>query len=249
MVNMKTIQDHVYFKLRKAQVDAMKTVREGTLHVSDVISPCHRNVYYKKTDTNPSMDTESMRSLWFGQIVHAHSDVADKPEWNEIKLAYDYVLDKPVDLDKMLKKLKPDDKKWYDILIGSVDDLIEIDGEYVICDKKTTGSIDYFSRATSKASESHMNQINHYRVLLNKCMNIDAKYGCVIYISNTKGIKNDKPIPLSFKLADVDTTLESIKSNGIAIKNMMLEGTMPERTRCFLCDGMCPYAQTCFDGE
>lgn len=246
-MNMKDIQDHVYFKIRKAQVDAMKTVREGTLHVSDVISPCHRNVFYKKTDPNPSMDTESMRSLWFGQIVHAHSDVADKPEWNEIKLAYDWVEDKPVDLDKLMKKLKPDDPKWYDILIGSIDDLIKMEDRYVICDKKTTGSIDWFAKATAKPSESHVNQINHYRVLLNKCMGIDATHGCVIYISNTKTTKNDKPVPLAFKLDDMEVTLEKIKQNGEKIKDMMLNNKMPERTRCFLCDGMCSYAQECFD--
>ena len=39
------LQDDVYFRFRKAQVKAMETVREGVLHVSDVISPCLRMVH------------------------------------------------------------------------------------------------------------------------------------------------------------------------------------------------------------
>jgi hypothetical protein len=31
------------------------------------------------------------------------------------------------------------------------------------------------------------------------------------------------------------------------IKDSMSDGTLPERTKCFLCDGMCPYASLCFE--
>ena len=169
------LQDDVYFRFRKAQVKAMETVREGVLHVSDVISPCLRMVHYRKTDTNPSMTTESMRALYMGQIIHAHSMLADNKKFHEIKLAYDYVEDKVINLPRAIdpdskEYIKPDDPKWYDILIGSIDDLVKSGDNYMICDKKTTASIDWFSKATSKPSEYHVDQINHYRVLLKKCM-------------------------------------------------------------------------------
>ena len=77
-------------------------------------------------------------------------------------------------------------------------------------------------------------------------MNIEAKYGCIIYISSIKTLKNDRPVPLAFPLAEVDETLEKIKSNGVKIKDMMLKGEQPERTRCYMCDGICEYAQICF---
>ena len=70
-----------------------------------------------------------------------------------------------------------DDPKHLDIIYGSADDLLEIDGELVIVDKKTTGSIDYFSRATSKASEGHITQINCYGVLLDKCYGRKSQTG------------------------------------------------------------------------
>ena len=245
------LQDDVYFRFRKAQVKAMETVREGVLHVSDVISACLRMVHYKKTDPQPSMTTESMRALYMGQIIHAHSMLSDNKKFHEIKLAYDYVEDKVINLPRAIdpdskEYIKPDDPKWYDILIGSIDDLVKIGENYMICDKKTTASIDWFSKATSKPSEYHVDQINHYRVLLKKCMDIDATYGCVIYISSVKTLKNDRPVPLAFPLAEVDETLEKIKSNGAKIKDMMLNGEQPERTRCYMCDGICDYAQICF---
>ena len=87
--NLSYLQDNVYFRFRKAQVRAMETVREGVLHVSDVISPCMRMVHYKKTDPQPSMTTESMRALYMGQIIHAHSMLSDNKKHHEIKLAYD----------------------------------------------------------------------------------------------------------------------------------------------------------------
>jgi len=249
--NLSHLQDDVYFRFRKAQVRAMETVREGMLHVSDIISPCMRMVHYRKTDPNPSMTTESMRALYMGQIIHAHSMLSDNKKLHEIKLAYNYVEDKVVDLPKLVDPksktyLKPDDPKWYDILIGSIDDLVKVGEDYMICDKKTTASIDWFSKATSKPSEYHVEQINNYRVLLKKCMDIDATYGCVVYISSVKTLKNDRPVPLAFPLADIDETLEKIKVSGKKIKDMMLEGEQPERTRCYMCDGICEYAKICF---
>lgn len=31
------------------------------------------------------------------------------------------------------------------------------------------------------------------------------------------------------------------------VKDSMENGTLPERTKCFMCDGMCPYASLCFE--
>lgn len=248
MLTVDKIRDEVYFAFRRAQLKAMETDRKGQLHVSDVISPCMRKVWYGKNDKNKSFDTETIRPLYIGQAIHSASMVASDPKYHEITLAYNYNNDKVVDLKKM-KDTPLEDPIWWDILIGSIDDLIQVDGEWVICDKKTTGSIDYFAKSTSKASDSHITQLNHYRVLLMKCLGIDAKYGCIIYI-DTKGSMNfDKPIPIPFRLDPIEETLEKIKKNGTILKESMLSGKIPERTRCYLCDGMCSYASRCFNEE
>ena len=44
MLKLEDINNHVYFELRRAQTEAMKTERLGKIHVSDIIKPCMRNV-------------------------------------------------------------------------------------------------------------------------------------------------------------------------------------------------------------
>lgn len=245
MIKLSDIQDEIYFGFRRAQMEALKTERLGVIHVSDVIKPCMRNVVYNKI-TPHTMSTEDMKSLYFGQVVHSNSMIAE-PQHHEKFLAYNYVKDEPLTREEALQ-IPPEDPEHLDIIYGSIDDLVKIGDKWVICDKKTTGSIDYFSRATSKASESHVAQINRYRVLLKKCYDIDAEFGCVVYISNRiEKDSRDKPAVISFKLKPIEETLTDMVSKARILKDSMIECNLPERTKCFLCDGMCPFASTCFE--
>ena len=204
-----------------------------------------RNVIYKKTEPHTGVSTEDIKSLYFGQCVHNNSQIADI-DHHEMFLAYDYVRDEAISYEDAVK-IPSDDPRQLDIIYGSIDDLIKVKGEWVITDKKTTGSIDYFSKARSKPSESHVDQINRYRVLLKKCYNIDAERGAVVYISNkVESDKRDKPVVMSFKLDPIESTLKDMIEKSRIIKASLTEFTLPERTKCFLCDGMCPYATKCF---
>jgi len=241
----------VYFAYRKAQMEAMKTERLGVIHVSDLIKPCMRYTMYGKftPHEHKQMTTEDMKSMFYGQAVHKVTNLSTNPDDNELFLAYDYEKDVPLTYEEA-KSLPLDDPRQLDIIYGSIDDLIDVDGELVIVDKKTTGSIDYFQRPTSKASESHVQQINCYRVLLNKCYNRDAKRGCNVYISNSVSKeKRDIPVPITYKLAKPEEYLNMMVTNARVIKNALLSKELPERTRCFLCDGMCPYINQCFGEE
>ena len=245
MLKIEDVNNKVYFEFRRSQLEAMKTERLGQIHVSDIIKPCMRNVIYKKVLPEQRASTEDMKSLYFGQIVHSNSQIAID-EHHEKFLAYDYVRDEPLTYEAS-KAIPEDDPSQLDIIYGSIDDLIKVGEKWVICDKKTTGSIDYFSRATSKVSDSHRDQINRYRVLLKKCYDIDAEFGSVVYISNRiEKDKRDKPVVISFKLRPIEETLMDMIEKANIIKKSMTEEYLPERTKCFLCDGMCPYASLCF---
>ena len=69
-----------------------------------------------------------------------------------------------------------------------------------------------------------------------------------MYISNSVSKEDrDKPIPLSFKLDDPDKTLVEMVEKANKIKDALVNKTLPERTKNFLCDGMCPFATVCFE--
>jgi hypothetical protein len=228
-------------------MDALKTERLGQIHVSDVIKPCMRNVIYRKTLPETGATTEDVKSLYFGQIVHSNTQIARDEKYHEMFLAYDYVRDEALTYEEA-KKIPEDDPRQLDIIYGSIDDLVKVQGKWIITDKKTTGSIEYFSRATARPSDSHKDQINRYRVLLKKCYDIDADMGCVIYISNrVEKDKRDIPVLKGFKLSPIEETLLDIIEKANIIKTAMTEEILPERTKCFLCDGMCPYATKCFE--
>lgn len=246
MLKLEDINSEIYFEFRRAQMEAMKTERLGKIHVSDIIKPCMRNVIYNKVLPKQGATTEDMKSLYFGQVVHSNSEIA-KGDNHEKFLAYDYVRDSPLTYEEA-KAIPDDDPRQLDIIYGSIDDLLKIGGKWVICDKKTTGSIDYFSRATAKVSESHRDQINRYRVLLKKCYDIDAEFGSVVYISNRiEKDQRDKPAIISFKLRPIEETLTDMIEKSNIIKQSMTEEILPERTKNYLCDGFCPYASLCFE--
>ena len=246
MLTLEDINNEAYFLWRKSQVGAMRTPRLGKIHVSDLIKPCMRYVIYKKISPETGMSTEDMKSLYFGQLVHAHSQLADK-EHHEKFLGWNYVKEEVVDL-KWAKSLKEDDPQHLDIIYGSIDDVIKVKGEWVIVDKKTTGSIGYFKRANSRVSDQHKLQINQYSALLKRCYGIEAKRGCVIYISNqVVKEERDTPTPIAFKLDDPDVVYKDMIEKANTIKDALVNKNLPERTKNFLCDGMCPFATVCFE--
>ncbi len=143
MLKLDDIKSEIYFQFRRSQMEAMRTERLGVIHVSDIIKPCMRNVIYKKVLPEQRSSTEDMKSLYFGQVVHSNSMMA-KPEHHEKFLAYDYVRDEPLTREEALE-IPEEDPRQLDIIYGSIDDLMKVGDKWVICDKKTTGSIDYFS--------------------------------------------------------------------------------------------------------
>jgi len=131
-----------------------------------------------------------------------------------------------------------------------VDDIVEVKGENVLVDIKTTGSIDYFKSVASgrfKKNEGHVAQLNMYRVLYNKVFGEDISWGVNLYIEN--GVNKDtkeKPIPIPFKLEKLEVTEPIMKERAAKIKEFMTNKILPERTKNYLCDGMCDYATKCF---
>jgi hypothetical protein len=248
MIKLQDVEDKAYIATRAAQVRAMETERLGKIHVSDIIKPCMRYVTYSKITQPVGMTFDDMKSLWFGQIVHS-TTILGKKEHNEIFVAYDWVRDEPVSLEEA-KKIPDDDPRHLDIIYGSIDDILPIGDKWMICDKKTTKqkSLDYLKRQTSRPNDGHMDQINRYRVLLKKCYDIDAEFGCVVYIPNSITEETHRIVPKAFKLKPIEETLTDMIEKSKIIKKSLKEKLLPPRTITWLCD-YCPYASKCATDE
>jgi len=246
VLGKKAVEDHAYFLMRKGQLEAMGTERLGTFHVSDIIKDCMRYPAYSKV-IEKTMTTEDYKSLYMGQVIHSNSNLTTNSNYHEMFLAYDYENKVAITYEEA-QGMADDDPRQMNILYGSIDDVLEVDGQFVISDKKTTGSLDYFIRKRDKKpNDSHMKQINVYRSLLKKCHNIDAKYGCVIYVPNSISKEDrDKVHPMYFKLDEIDDTDVWVKQNLAILQHHKMTGELPPRTRNYLCDGFCPYALKCF---
>ena len=148
MLKIDDVNEEIYFQFRRSQMEAMKTERLGIIHVSDIIKPCMRNVIYGKVLPKTGMNTESTKSLYFGQVVHSNSQIA-KDEHHEMFLAYDYVRDESLTYEES-KKIPLDDPRQLDIIYGSIDDLMKVGDKWVICDKRRQEVLIIFQRLQVK---------------------------------------------------------------------------------------------------
>ena len=72
---------------------------------------------------------------------------------------------------------------------------------------------------------------------------------CIIYIDSKNSQRFEKPILKPFRLKPIEDALENIRTNGKILKESILKDKKPERTICYLCSGMCPYAEKCMREE
>jgi len=223
---------------------AEHTDRINCIHVSDLLKDCSRYIAYEKHEP-VSMSTEDMRSLIHGQMLHKFIQLSE--DFNEVPFMWNYATGKTYNRDTWDSIRMEGDERW-NYIAGSADDIIQFKGEYVICDKKTTARMDTYSLKKSIPYDNHRAQINMYRVLLQKCYGIDAKWGCNLYISNMVGDKEnrDQPKPIVYKLDPISETEEIMVEKAKKITTFMTTNIMPIPTYNFMCNGMCQHASKCF---
>ncbi len=253
-MSLENIGNEVYIRMNQAIIRKNNiNHREGIFHVSDLIEPkCLRNVFYSKTDPAPRMDMSTAKNFFCGNIVHDNSDLSSVEGFHEFKMAYNPVTDKSVDLEKALKQHPdPKDKFWYDIVIGTLDDLILINGEYVIADKKTKASKPetvLFGKQYDGIKPEHKSQLSMYRLMLNRTRAIDAKYGCIMSLDYADKFRSPKAQP--FELEKMEVTRNKMLERLNILKQSLITNELPERTVIpWMCNEYCEYASLCFNGE
>jgi ATP-dependent exoDNAse (exonuclease V) beta subunit len=233
------IKEKVVQTYRQAQQDYMKrsnNKRLNTWHVSDFVSECIRKTYYSKL--HPEKFSPEKQSLfWFGHIVHEHTPLS---KINELTMCYDIETDMALTPEEVLEK--PFDQLGT-IITGTLDDLMKINGEFVIADKKTFTGGGYYKKTSP--DYSYELQLNIYRVLLKESYGIDAKYGCLLYLDKTSNLD---PTPIPFELKPVEQTKLQMKE----ILYQLRSGQTPAPNVCWLCNGKnkkgqiyCSYVDLC----
>lgn len=244
--DLKEIETGVKILTRKAQYKAIESERGKFFHATDFVNECSRNLFYSKIVPRGTMDTKTMTIFWVGIAIHKVTDISQDMKYHEMKMAYDYVDDKVIDI-KDLPTIKPE--KYFDIVVGSCDDLVQVlvagNKEWCIVDKKTWRSKGF--KKTSPSS-SHIDQVNIYRLLLEKCQGIVVPYGAIVYFDMwQEGV--EKPQVMPFKLDSPDITRGKMLKIRDEIMEAQKTGVLPRRYLHWKCDGFCPYSERCFNEE
>lgn len=236
MIMKEEIETAVTEAFHKAQDKLLEHTsgsRINTFHVTDFVSPCLRKTWYQKRIKKP-MGRDVKSILYHGLIVHEHSQLS---HFHEVTMCYDIVEDKsytPQEVSQMPWQ------KTLNMITGTLDDLMRVNGEYVIADKKTWNNKGYVKLTPD---EGYIKQLSIYRVLLEKAYGIDAKWGCLLYLDKTHDLSES---PMAFELDSIEDTkaflLKSLKE---------LQG-FPDANPCWLCNGKnrqgkiyCPYLEQC----
>ena len=200
--------------------------RSPTVHVSHLTQPCIRRSWYDFHEPPTKPDYSSICNFFAGTILHENAPLSKR---NEVRLGANIRTMKPI------KAKEVTDLNKYDCVTGTVDDIIEREGDIVIIDKKTYNGA---KKTLKEPDPDYVNQINIYKLLLHINEGVEAKYGCIIYLDKVKSFKD--PTAFVFDLRPLQTIKEDVIKKLDYLK-MTIE---PERTVTWRCN-WCPHKAVC----
>ena len=235
------IDDYVVTAFHDAQKKFMKannSERINTWHVSDFVSPCIRKSWYQRNFPDyAKADQKKTSVLFHGLILHEHTQLS---HFHEVTMCYDIKQDQSL-TPQEVRGIQAKGEPTKNIITGTLDDLLKIGDEFVIVDKKTWNAR---GKSSPYTNDSYKMQLNIYRVLLKHAYDIDAKFGCLLYLDKGTDFTES---PLSFELDPIEKTKEYMRDVLHQIKN-----GLPKATVCWLCNGQnrngeiyCSYKERC----
>lgn len=184
--------------------------RSKEIHVTDLVYECLRKAYYSKKH-KPMLTREGLLAVWLGEAVHR----LDAGKHSEIKVQYNGV-------------------------VGSVDELVKINNELILVEKKTCKKLPQYPYP------HHINQVEYYYFML-KQQGIEPTKLVIFYISKSENKTRE------FEITPRDlAVIEGEFTEKLAILKKSLEtNTPPPRPYDqpdWLCD-YCPYFSECWRGD
>jgi len=232
------------------------------IHVTDLVSPCLRQIFYnlkmKEMSNGQERDLtlEQAHTFWLGHKYHSIivSNVAINengwfviPDLRDVRIEKGeddkyYVFDKN---DMMLGVLGYELPIEHYGIKGQIDEIIEYNGEVAIVDKKSTSYI------PSQPYGNHVRQVEMYSVLFWREYGIVPKYGSVLYIlkqheKDKDGKKKFKVKAYVWELRPLEEIEKEMLDRLEKIKTALEKNELPPATPNALCK-WCLWKDLCRD--
>ena len=224
MIDIDDIAEEIINRFKEVQKKkVIGDIRSPTVHVSHLVGDCMRKPWYDFHEKKPPLDYSSICNFFAGTILHENSPLSKR---NEVSLGANI---------RTMMPIKPKDVTpdiLFDCVTGTVDDIIEFEGNIIITDKKTCKVL------KQDPDDSYITQINIYKLLLFINEGIEADFGSLLYLNKTTSFKD--PQCFVFKLKSIDI----IKNEVIKKLDQLKRDDAPDRVASWKCN-WCEFAQIC----
>ena len=218
------ISRHIISQFKRVQEEKVSyNERSKAVHVSDLTPTCMRKSWYNFHQPDIPLDYYSISNFFLGTILHENVALGKR---NEVTLSANIRNMQPIKENKIGKE------NFYDCVTGSIDDIIEFNGDTIIVDKKTT------NRIPDDPSEEYVTQVNVYKLLLYINEGIEVKKGAILYLDKPSSFRDTRCFVFDLMgLKEIENTLVS--------KLDLLKSTSePDRVITSMCD-FCPHLKVC----
>ena len=193
-----------------------------SIHVSDLTSDCMRKAWYRLNDHAIDLrDFKKSLPLVHGTALHEVCNLGGLE--HELSMF----------CNVKTGKIKTDNDSLFDCVKGSMDDLVEIDGELFICDKKTTKK-----SIPKEAPDTYKTQMNIYKLLYYITTGVEIERACIVYIDKSSAWERHKT--RCFELLPI----EEIRKFVLDKLQVLDVDTPPKKVVTFLCP-WCSYYTEC----
>jgi CRISPR/Cas system-associated exonuclease Cas4 (RecB family) len=194
-----------------------------SIHVSDLTSECMRKAWYRLNEHAIDLkDFKKSLPLVHGTALHEVCNLG----------GVEHELSMFCNIKE--GRLKKDGDGLYDCVKGSMDDLVEIDDELIICDKKTTKK-----SIPREVPDNYKAQMNIYKLLYYIASDgVEIERACIIYIDKSSAWERHKTRCFDLK------PIEEIRQYVLDKLQVLDTAVPPKKVVTFLCP-WCSYYTEC----
>lgn len=211
-------------QFKKAQSDkVLSSERTHAVHVSNLTGSCMRKTWYEFHQPELPVDYPSICNFFLGTILHENVELGER---NEVPVSANIRTMTP------LKAGEINNQNFYDCITGTIDDLVDVDGETIIVDKKTA------NRIPEQPAPGYVLQINIYKLLLFINEKIEINRGAILYLDKPSSFRESKCFVFDLM------SLDEIKEMVMEKLDQLKMNSEPRRIVTDKCN-WCPFLKIC----